>query len=126
MRRALGRLGFWIAHSPIPEQVRMVRPAPLAIRWAFLRHDSERSFEQVRSLVIRRLLTQRFRYFVAINEIAKATSGKLPDGLGVPDVPLDWLLRRIPDGHPDRSCHHEPGDPCPRGVHDVDARAAAD
>jgi hypothetical protein len=79
----------------------MVRPSCLSVRWLFLRHDSERWFEDVRSIVIRHGLTQRFRYFVAINEIAKATTGPMPKG-GVPAFPLGDLLHELDDGRKGR------------------------
>lgn len=90
-----------VTAHPLAEQIRMERPTPSAIRWLYLRHDSERWFEEVRSIAIRRLLTQRFRYFVAISEIAKATTGPMPEG-GVPAFPLGSLLRELDDGRKGR------------------------
>jgi len=91
---------YWgplVERHPLVEQARMVRPSPPAIRLLFLRHDSERWFEVIRSIILRNLLTQRFRYFVTINEIAKATTGPMPLG-GVPAFPLGDFLHELDDG----------------------------
>lgn len=69
-------------------------------RSPFSAYERTRWFEKARSWVIRKLLTQRFRYFVTINEVAMATAKRLPADHqgGIPALPLDWVLRNLRDG----------------------------